>query len=132
MKEGAYALLDFMLSEEVQKEVRSAIPVNRAAVTFKVEKEKENNLLAYTELMETPESLVSEDSFREGSIFTPDSKIPDIFLQSLEEVHTILLSDNAVMMIVSEEVPAYLLGQKDLNTVITTINNRTQTVFNER
>lgn len=132
VKEGAYALLDFMLSEEVQKEVRSAIPVNRAAVTFKVEKEKENNLLAYTELMETPESLVSEDSFREGSIFTPDSKIPDIFLQSLEEVHTILLSDNAVMMIVSEEVPAYLLGQKDLNTVITTINNRTQTVFNER
>ena len=97
-----------------------------------MEKEKENNLLAYTELMETPESLVSEDSFREGSIFTPDSKIPDIFLQSLEEVHTILLSDNAVMMIVSEEVPAYLLGQKDLNTVITTINNRTKLVFDER
>lgn len=82
--------------------------------------------------METPDALVSEDSFREGSIFKPDSKLPDIFLQSLEDVNTILLSDNAVMMIISEEIPAYLLGQKDMETVIATINNRTKLVFDER
>ena len=132
VKEGAYALLDFMLSEDVQKEIKSAIPVNRAAVSFKVEKEKEYNQLVYTMLIEDPYALVSEEYFREGSIFEPDSKLPEIFLQTLEGVDTILLSDNAVMMIVSEEIPAYLLGQKDIETVISTINNRTQTVFNER
>ena len=62
----------------------------------------------------------------------PDSKIPEIFLQSLEEVDSIFLPDNSVMMIISEEIPAYLLGQKDLDTVISTINNRSKTVFDER
>ena len=69
---------------------------------------------------------------REGSLFVPDSKLPDIFLQAIEDVSTIFLSDNSVMMIVSEELPGFFLGQKDLNTVIATINNRTKTVFNER
>ncbi|MBO4688505.1 MAG: extracellular solute-binding protein [Clostridiales bacterium] len=132
VKEGAYVLLDFMLSENVQKDVKAAIPVNRAAVSYKVEKEKETNSTAYHSYFDTPDALISEEIFREGSIFEPDSVLPDTFLQTLEGVDTILLSDNAVMMIVSEEIPAYLLGQKDLETVISTINNRTQTVFNER
>ncbi len=132
VKEGAYALADFMLSEDTQKNVKDAIPVNRAAVSYKVEKEKEANLTAYHSYFDTPDALISEESFREGSIFEPDSKLPDIFLQTLEGVDTILLSDNAVMMIIAEEIPAYLLGQKDLETVIATINNRTKTVFDER
>lgn len=131
-KEGAFALLDFMLSEEIQKEVKDSIPVNRAAVASKVEKEKEYNQKAYSSCFEVPYALVSEENFREGSIFDPKSKLPETFLQTLEEVDTILLSDNSVLMIVSEEIPAYLLGQKDIETVIATINNRTQTVFSER
>ena len=131
VKEGAYALLDSMLSEQVQKEVRSAIPMNRAAVSYKVEKEKEYSQKGYAYYEKHPEFL-SPEVLREGSLFVPGSKLPDIFLQTLEEVNTILLSDNAVMMIVSEEIPAFLLGQKDMNTVIATINNRTKTVFNER
>lgn len=132
VKEGAYALLDTLLREDIQKEIRSAIPVNRAAVTYKVEVEKENNRKGYTSQKENPNALFSPDIMREGSLFVPDSKLPDIFLQAIEEVSTIFLSDNSVMMIVSEELPGFFLGQKDLNTVIATINNRTKTVFNER
>ena len=36
------------------------------------------------------------------------------------------------MMIVDEELSAYLLGQKDLDSVIETINNRAKNVFSER
>ena len=62
----------------------------------------------------------------------PDTKLEEILLQTFESVDTVLMPDNAVMMIVDEELPAYILGQKDLDTVIATINNRAQNVFNER
>jgi hypothetical protein len=65
-------------------------------------------------------------------IYEPYLEFPQIFLQTLESIDTIFLSDNAIMMIVDEELPAYLLGQKDLDSVIETINNRAKNVFSER
>ena len=69
---------------------------------------------------------------RAQHLYSPDLKIAGIFLETLDNVDTVLLSDNAIMMILDEELPAYLLGQKDLDSVIATINNRSQNVFNER
>ena len=69
---------------------------------------------------------------RAQGLYSPDLKFADIFLETLENVDTVFLSDNSIMMIVDEELPAYLLGQKDLDSVIATINNRSQNVFNER
>ena len=65
-------------------------------------------------------------------IYEPYLEFPQIFLQTLESIDTIFLSDNAIMMIVDEELPAYFLGQKDLDSVIETINNRAKNVFSER
>ena len=50
----------------------------------------------------------------------------------LENVDSVMIPDNSVLMIVSEEVPPYLLGQKDIDSVISVINSRTQLGFDER
>ena len=65
-------------------------------------------------------------------LFDTDVNLGGIFLDALENVDTLLLPDNSVLMIVSEELPPYLLDQKDLDSVIGTINNRTKTVMAER
>ena len=133
MKEGAFALLDTLLSEEVQKETRDALAINRSAVKYKVDRECEISKQTYAFYADSKDLLFPmEDLLRMGGAFLPGSKLPDIFLKSLEDIHSILLPDNSVLMIVSEEIPAYLLGQKDIDTVIATINNRAKTVFDER
>ncbi len=131
VKEGAYALLDILLSEEVQKDSIDAIPINRAAELYRVERQSENNRNGYGSVF-YPGSINTPAIARNLSIYSPELEFPKIFLQTLENVDTILLSDNAIMMILDEEIPAYLLGQKDLGSVIATINNRSQNVFHER
>ena len=131
VKDGAYALLDILLSVDTQRESRDAVPINREAALYRVERQKEDNRNAY-DFMTAPYSLYNAAVIRANSLYSPDLKIADIFLETLENVDTILLSDNAIMMIVDEEIPAYLLGQKDLDSVIATINNRSQNVFRER
>ena len=131
VKDGAYALLDIMLSKDIQKDSMDAIPINREAALYRVERQKTNNWNGYS-FMVSPMVLFDEVSMRAQHIYSPDLKIADIFLETLDNVDTVLLSDNAIMMILDEELPAYLLGQKDLDSVIATINNRSQNVFNER
>ena len=79
-----------------------------------------------------PNSINTAAIARNLSIYSPDLEFSRIFLETLEAVDTILLSDNAIMMIIDEELPAYLLGQKELESVIATINNRAQNVSKER
>ena len=129
--DGAYALLDILLSDEIQKNAIDTIPINRAAASYRVERQMENNRNGYADL-NYPGSINTTPIQRNLSVFEPDLPFDSIFLQTLETVDTILLSDSAIMMIVDEELPAYLLGQKDLDTVIATINNRAKNVFSER
>jgi len=131
VKDGAYALLDILLSEEIQKNSMDAIPINREAACYRVERQKEDNRNGYG-FMTSPFSLYNPAVIRANSLYSPDLKIADIFLETLENVDSILLSDNAIMMIMDEEIPAYLHGQKTLDSVIATINNRAQNVFKER
>ena len=131
VKDGAYALRVIMLSKDIQKDSMDAIPINREAALYRVERQKTNNWNGYS-FMVSPMVLFDEVSMRAQHLYSPDLKIAGIFLETLDNVDTVLLSDNAIMMILDEELPAYLLGQKDLDSVIATINNRSQNVFNER
>ena len=131
-KDGAYALLDILLSEEIQKEAFDTIPINRAATSYRIERQSANNYNGYCD-MTGPYSINNTPPIlRNLYIYEPYLEFPQIFLQTLENVDTIFLSDNAIMMIVDEELSAYLLGQKDLDSVIETINNRAKNVFSER
>ena len=129
--EGAYALLDLMLSKEIQQETQAAIPVNRLAVMAMVEKEKEHNRNVFRAYTSDPE-LVNDSLYREYSFFVPGSTLPDIFLQTIEEIDSVVVTDNAVMKIISEELPGYFLGQKDLDTVTVAVDSRIRTIFGGR
>ena len=131
VKEGAYAFLDILLSEDVQKNAIETFPINRAATSYLVERSRKENQAAY-DWFQDPDQLSSEAIYRSSGVYVPDTKLEEILLQTFEKVDTVLMPDNAVMMILDEEMPAYLLGQKDLDTVIATINNRIKNVFNER
>ena len=135
VEKGAYEFLNILISEEAQKGLRDAVPINRAAALYKLEQEKAENLTAYNRYvdMELESYGYNLNSVCQAQgVFDPKSKIPDVFLEMLENVDSVLFADNSVMMIVTEEMPPYLVGQKDLDSVISTINRRTKTVFDER
>jgi len=72
-----------------------------------------------------------EDLRRQG-LFDPATKLDEIYLEMLDNVDSIMIPDNSVLMIVSEEMPPYFIDQKNIDDVISTINSRTQVVFSER
>ena len=76
--------------------------------------------------------LPLSDIMRADYVFDASLELDLIFLQMLDDVDSVMLSDNPVLMIVSEEIPPYLIGQKDLDSVIGTVNSRTRIVFDER
>lgn len=131
-KDGAYALLDILLSDQIQKESFDTIPISRAASSYRIERQSKNNYTGFCDLTGLNSINYTPQVMHYLAIYEPYLKFPQIFQQTLENVDTILLSDNAIMMIVDEELPAYLLGQKDLASVIETINNRAKNVFSER
>ena len=54
------------------------------------------------------------------------------FAEELERTHEVRVTDDAVLNIVKEEAEGYFLGQKDINAVVSTIQNRVATVLKER
>ena len=54
------------------------------------------------------------------------------FAEELERKHEVRVTDDAVLNIVKEEAEGYFLGQKDINAVVSTIQNRVATVLKER
>lgn len=137
VEEGAYALLDALLCEQAQTVdiAWSNIPVNRAAAKAKVDMCIADNKIGAGYIKSTTPDILGtsvQEALRQYQLFDPSLKLGDIFLNTLENVDTLLLPDNSVLVIISEELPPYLLDQKDLDSVIGTINNRAKTVMAER
>lgn len=137
VEEGAYALLDALLCEQAQTVniAWSDIPVNRAAAKAKVDLCIADNMIGAGYIKSTSPDILGtsvQEALRQEQLFDPSLNLGDIFLDALENVDTLLLPDNSVLVIISEELPPYLLDQKDLDIVIGTINNRTKTVMAER
>lgn len=135
VEDGAYAFLDILLSEDVQAKCRETIPVNRASVLRKIDRETEQNQIGYNRASSVPRDAMLnsfEEELRESALFDPATGLPDIFLEMLEGVDSIMIPDNSVLMIVSEEMPPYFVEQKNIDDVIAVINSRTQVVFDER
>ena len=135
MEDGAYEFLDVLLSDDVQVGAKYGISVNRAAALEKLEKETQDCLEVYEMYKNTPPSYLGaslEETIRMAGGLMPDSKVPDFFLETIENIDSVMISDNSVLMILSEEIPPYLIGQKDIDSVISVINSRTQIVYDER
>ena len=136
VEEGAYMFLDILLSEDSQKKSKQAIPVNRAAVMYRMERETEDNRRGYIRVAGNTAAGFSEwvppEDQRDEAVFDPEFDLQGVFLDMIENVDSIQIPDNSVLMIISEEMPPYLIGQKDIGSVISAINSRTQVVFSER
>ena len=91
---------------------------------------EENQMNFAESLGGIPVSRSAVDILCEKNGMTEQEK--SAFAEELERTHEIRVLDDAVMDIVKEEAEGYFLGQKDLNTVVCTIQNRVATVLKER
>ena len=74
----------------------------------------------------------SEAELAELGIAKVDESITDSYIACLSTADTLASIDPAVATIILEEIPAYFAGQKTIEEVAALINNRAQTVLDER
>lgn len=74
----------------------------------------------------------SEDILRAQGIFRFDYDVINNYIDILETASTVQSFDPNIMIIVNEEVQAYFAGQKSIEDVASIIQNRAQTVIDER
>ena len=87
-------------------------------------------------LMEIAESNKNVDA-NEGEKFAKtgkrlDDALADRYIEQLSAATTSSFVYHSISLIIYEEIPAYFEGQKSFEEVTKTINDRAQTVLNER
>lgn len=119
-----------LISEEIQLEETYGMPVNRAAFETLT-----NN--ASEKITEEYYRLKSLDYYTEALIHSigygvVDESVCDDLVGLIDTIDSITSLDSALIPILNEELAAYFAGQKPIDDVISIINNRAQTVINER
>ncbi len=130
-EDACYEFIDILISEDIQylcsDSNTNCININALKRICVDEVERLNkeyeNLLAYG---------FSETELAEFGLGRVDERITDSYVACLSAADTLASIDPAVAVIIIEEIPAYFAGQKDIQEVATLINNRAQTVMDER
>ena len=131
-EEGCLEFLSLLLDEQVQEYygMNGGLPVNRAAFTSVGHKFIEQRQAEIEQLLR----FYDEDLLRMYG-YSTDAMSDD----NLAELEQIILglsgwysNDGAINAIIREEMPAYFEGQKTLDQVIPVLEDRVQTVLNER
>jgi ABC-type glycerol-3-phosphate transport system substrate-binding protein len=118
-----------LLSEEIQETIANNgyNPVNRAAFDSVGDK-----------AVDYYNDMYSDEYFYcmgVGEPSTPDKfsdEDVDAYKKIVESVTTVNTSDASISKIISEEMPAYFSGQKDLDEVVEIMQDRVQKVLDER
>lgn len=115
--------LSILLSEDIQKTLFMNIPINKKCAKD----------LA---LLEIEEHNGSVDA-NEGNKFAKagkklDTALADKYIEQLSTATTSNFVYHSISLIIYEEIPAYFEGQKSFEDVAKVINDRAQTVLNER
>ena len=133
-KEACIKFVKTLLSDEVQysfAEGEGNTPVNKAAF----EATARNALTDYNFVYEKYQSAYGYD-FDLSEAGMPWHRIDPSFVDTYEEMidscYGINAIDAGIALIFTEEMPAYFAGQKSLDDVIKIIENRSQTMLNER
>ena len=91
---------------------------------------------AAVEYYNSPEGSASAFDYSIGTDVTLPSKLHNEDIDNLERIILSCsksdTSDAAIDMIIMEEMPAYFMGQKDLDAVIKIMQDRMQKVLDER
>ena len=115
--------LSILLSEDIQKTLFMNIPINKKCAKD----------LA---LLEVEEHNGNVDA-NEGNKFAKagkkvDASLADKYIEQLSTATTSSFVYHSISLIIYEEIPAYFEGQKSFEDVAKVINDRAQTVLNER
>ena len=115
--------LSILLSEDIQKTLFTNIPISKKCAKD-------------IALMEIAESNKNVDA-NEGEKFAKtgkrlDDALADRYIEQLSAATTSSFVYHSISLIIYEEIPAYFEGQKSFEEVTKTINDRAQTVLNER
>ncbi len=127
--DGCWDFIKTLLSEEIQEIIANNgyNPVNRAAFDSVGDK-----------AVDYYNNMYSDEYFYGvgvGEPSTPDKfsdEDVDAYKKIVESVTTVNTSDASISKIISEEMPAYFSGQKDLDEVIEIMQDRVQKVLDER
>lgn len=118
-----------LLSEEIQIEETNGMPVNRAAFETLTKEACDDITQGYYRLKKLD---YTEDLIRIIGYGIVDESVCDDLVGLVENIDSISSLDSALVPILREELGAYFAGQKPIEDVISIINNRAQTVINER
>ena len=122
--ESCKEFIDILLSDEIQQSLTECIPVNSrcARELFLAEIDDHNywNDKGYG------------DSPFVGTSTYLDPEAADLYVEQLSSATTSSLVYHNISLIIFEEIPAYFEGQKSFDEVCAAINNRAQTVLDER
>ncbi len=129
-KEGAFAFIEYLLSEEFQntgKLLDSRFPVKNSAI-----EEYAERLMVETPGMgkRTPYGF-GEDDLMVMIDLEHDEEYLELLMEMISRVDGIKTSDEQILMIINEEAAGFLAGQKSAAEVAEIIQNRVQVYVNE-
>ena len=115
--------LRVLLSEDVQNTIESNIPINKNCAKNLALKE-----------IDTHNFYVDKNA---GNVYAKsgeyiDPEVADKYIEELSTATTSSFTYHSISLIIYEEIPAYFEGQKSFEEVAEVINDRAQTVLDER
>jgi ABC-type glycerol-3-phosphate transport system substrate-binding protein len=130
-KDSAWEFIRFLFSEEEQYSFTTwnmSIPVNRKAL----ERKTETDIQWYNEMMTGFSDGPSEADNGDIVHYDFSKEAQAAFVKLIERVTQDYGFDTAISQIIKEDVAGYFSGQRTADDVCKSIQNRTQTIINER
>lgn len=129
MKAASWEFIKMMLSEDVQKKEQDGNPVNISAYTYKTQRAVDVMNASYDSYVKNG---MGEAELAQYYLYRLDDSVVEYVVDIAKSVTSVNSIDTSVEKIIYEEMGAYFAGQKDIDTIVRIINNRVQTVVNER
>ena len=128
--DGCWAFIEYLLDYETQLEYADfSIPLNVQAFEEKAQESVEdcNNMYGGGQMS------ISGFAYNDGERYEEmDESVIDSFEDIIASCSHAQRADQAISIIVSEEMPAFFEGQKSLDEVVDILQDRVQTVLDER
>ena len=115
--------VSILLSEDIQKTLFMNIPINKKCA-------RDIALMAIAENNKNVDAYEGNKFAKAGKKI--DAALADAYIGQLSTATTSGFVYHSISLIIYEEIPAYFEGQKSFEEVTKTINDRAQTVLNER
>ncbi|MCQ2483624.1 MAG: extracellular solute-binding protein [Clostridia bacterium] len=127
--DGAMAFIDTIMSDEVM-DCEWSFPISRKAV----KEQTQTSVDSFNKGVDRNKTMFSEAeaAMYEIPFDYADEDAANKLLECLDNIGKTASSDTAIFKIINEEIQPYFVGDKSLDDVISIMENKCQTVLNER